>query len=337
MGKRRLADRAERVMRARQGPPNRWNVENVDGDSMAQPVIPGVVFQPHTHEGLRRGISQLAAIIRPTLGPQPRHVVVEQTFRDKTPELLDNAALIARRIVQLSDRDADPGAMLLRHALWRIHDEVGDGTATAAVLFDSVYNQALRYLAAGGNAMRLRRALKAVQDDVLAELDRQTRPIWGRHNLAALAESLCFDAALAAMLGEIFDIVGEYGQIDVGTAHTRTLERQFVEGTYWPSSTLSAHMYTDQVRQRAELTEAALLISDLEIDDPRAVVPLIAAAVEQGCKGLVVMAQKLAEPVIATLLSANRDPQRFVAIAVQTPGLGALEQARAMEELAMLA
>jgi len=101
-----------------------------------------VVFQPATYQGVQRGINQLAAAIRPTLGPRPRLVAIQRTMDDRMPELLDNGAVIAKRIIQLGDRDADVGAMFLREVLWQLHDQVGDGTATAAVLFQSVYNQA---------------------------------------------------------------------------------------------------------------------------------------------------------------------------------------------------
>src|SRR5688500_273221 len=98
---------------------------------MPAPLKPGVVFQPRSHSGMQRGINQLVNTVRPTLGPTPRVVAVEANSRLSTPELLDNAGVISRRIVQLGDRDADMGAMMVRNLLWTLQDEVGDGTATA--------------------------------------------------------------------------------------------------------------------------------------------------------------------------------------------------------------
>ena len=123
---------------------------------MPQQYVPGVVFQPRSHQGIQRGINQLVDAVRPTLGPHPRLVAVENISRSGTPELLDDAGVIARRIIQLPERDADMGAMLVRQLLWQLHDEVDDGTATAAVIVQAVYNRGLRYIAAGGNAMRPR-------------------------------------------------------------------------------------------------------------------------------------------------------------------------------------
>ena len=106
-----------------------------------------VVFQPVAYQGLQRGINQIANAVRPTLGPRPRVVAVQRPLDERMPELLDNGGTIAKRIIQLPDRDEDMGAMFLRDVLWRLQDQVGDGTATAAVLFQAVYNEGVRYLA----------------------------------------------------------------------------------------------------------------------------------------------------------------------------------------------
>ena len=112
---------------------------------------PGVVFNPAASRGLQKGIDQLVSVVRPTLGPLPRMTVDGQNVRTRQPELLDDGAVIARRLIQLPNREADMGAMYLRQLLWKIHETVGDGTATAAVLFHTVYKECVRYLAAGGS------------------------------------------------------------------------------------------------------------------------------------------------------------------------------------------
>src|SRR5512138_2854412 len=100
---------------------------------------PKVIFNPAVSLGMQRGINQLANAIRPTLGPLPRFVI-DKHFGTGRMESLDSGAVIARRIIQLPDRQADVGAMYLRNMLWRLHETAGDGTATAAVLFQALYN-----------------------------------------------------------------------------------------------------------------------------------------------------------------------------------------------------
>lgn len=120
-------------------------------------------------------------------------MAVDRGVANKRPDLFDNAGLIARRIVALLDRDADMGAMLVRSLLWRLHEQHGDGTATAAVLFQAVYRLGGKPLAAGGNAMRLRQHLEAGTQVILEALARQVTPQSGQAALTRLAKALCYD------------------------------------------------------------------------------------------------------------------------------------------------
>jgi chaperonin GroEL len=302
---------------------------------MTKLSIPGVAFETPAREGMQRGVNQLVDAVRPTLGPSPRVVAVENTFRHKTPELLDSAGLIARRIIELPGRDEDVGAMLLRHMLWRVHEEAGDCTATAAVLFQAVFNRGMHYLAAGGDAMALRRHLERGMQVILDELDRQTTPLQGQARLTQLAESLCFDDDLAMVLGEVFAIVGEHGQAELRSGKGRAVERQYVEGAHWPGPVLSPHLFADQLRQRTDLADVRILLSDLDLDDPRLLMPLLTTAMQRGVRSMLILAASADETTTAMLIAANRDP-RFRVLAVKTPGKGLVEQAEALEDLAVL-
>ncbi len=146
---------------------------------MEEQQMPHVVFQPQAYEGMQRGINQIVEAIRPTLGPRPRLVAIERFPRSRSPELLDDGGVIARRIIDLPGQDENTGAMFIRGTLWRLHEEVGDGTATAAVLFQSIYNQGLHYITAGGNAMPLRRYLEKGMAEILEQLSNMTIPVEG--------------------------------------------------------------------------------------------------------------------------------------------------------------
>ena len=136
-----------------------------------------MVFQPATYQGLQRGINQMSEAVRPTLGPRPRMVAIDRILDDKMPEMLDNGGIIVRRIIQLADRDEDVGAMLVRDVLWTLHEQVGDGTATAAVLLQSVFNGGVRYLASGGDATRLKHHLEQGMRLILDELTRMSSAV----------------------------------------------------------------------------------------------------------------------------------------------------------------
>src|SRR5512143_201084 len=141
---------------------------------------PGVVFQPRTYQGMKGGIDKLVAVIRPTLGPVHRFVVNEKESKVGRPEFLDDGAVIARRIIQLPDRDEDMGAMYLRHVLWALHETTGDGTATAALIFHTIYKEGIRYISNGGNAMVLREILEKTTPIILNELESRTFSLEGK-------------------------------------------------------------------------------------------------------------------------------------------------------------
>jgi len=294
-----------------------------------------VVFQPATYQGLQRGINQMTDAVRPTLGPRPRIVAIDRILDDKMPELLDNGGVIVRRIIQLADRDEDVGAMFVRDVLWTLHDQVGDGTATAAVLLQSIFNQGVRYLASGGNASPLKHHLEQGLHLILAELSRTSTPVSGPDQLAQVAQSICYDPSMAKLLGEIFDIIGEYGRLEIRPGRSRHDEREYVEGLYWDRGLVSREMITDHAQLRTEFQNGAILISNLEIEQPQQLFPALDVALRHNVRALLIVANKFSEAAIGFLL-ANRRPDKFQVIAVKTPGYGEQEQAWAMDDLAVL-
>lgn len=304
---------------------------------MSQGATRRVVFQPATYRGFGRGVNQLVNAVRPTLGPRPGIVAIDNVdYRDKGPQLFDDGGTIARYIIQLRDRDEDMGAMLVRDLLWRLQQQVGDGTATAAVILQTVYNEGVRYLTAGGNAMRLKSFLEQGIIVLLDELAGMSVRLAGKEKLAQIAESLCYDPRLAGYMGEIFDILGEWGRLEIRKGRSRDHEREYVEGMYWNSGLLSREMYTDHSKPRVEFDDAAILISDLQIEEPRQLFPVLELAIRSEIPALLIVAEKLSDSVIGFLL-ANKDMERFQAIAVKLPGAGKEQQAAALKDLSVLA
>jgi chaperonin GroEL len=303
---------------------------------MAKSQTRRAVFQPTTYRRVQKGIDQMVNAIRPTLGPLPRIVALERVHgNSRMPELLDDGGMIARRILQLPNHDEDMGAMFIRHLLWRMHEEVGDGTATAAVLFQSIYDQGVRYIVAGGNAMRLRHYLENGMRVILDELSGMAVHLEGKKRLAQIAESICYDPPLAKMMGEVFDIIGEYGRLEIRAGRSREIEREYVEGMYWGSGLTSRQMITDHTKLRTEMENVAILISDLRIEDQRQLLSTIEKLVRAEIRSLLVIASRFSESVTAALLAASRDPAKFQVIAVRTPGASD-DQIAAMEDLAIL-
>ncbi len=296
---------------------------------------PGVVFQPRTCQGMKGGIDKLVAAIRPTLGPVHRFVVNEKTSRSGLPEFLDDGAVIARRIIQLPDRDEDMGAMYLRHVLWTLHETAGDGTATAAVIFHTIYKEGLLYIVNGGNALRLRACLEKAVPLILGELASMTMAIEGKEKLAHLAESICYDPELSRMLGEIFDIIGDFGRLQIEPGKGRGLEREYFEGMYWPGAIFSRAMIPDPQLGRVLLENTAVLASDLDVIDPRVALQILETAAGANIKTLLLVAKTISESALSVLLM-KQNQEKIRVVAVKTPGLSADDQREGLEDLAKL-
>lgn len=295
-----------------------------------------LVFQPETSRGLQRGIDLIANAVRPTLGPVPRMVAVSQALDDKAPEVLDKGGLIARRITDLADPDADMGAMLLRQMLWQLYEDCGDGAATAAVIFQIIYREGLRYIAAGGDAMRLRQQLRAGLQVILQRLEAMTAPVSGRAQLTQLAAVISQDCELAERLGEIFDFIGEYGQLDVRRGHTRTIAHDYMKGMYWKRGAVSRAMLRGGKQpDRIVMNNAALLLTDLDIESVEEIAPLIEALMRAGAKSLLVVGAKFSEAVI-NLVLANKKPEAFRIVLVKTPGITPEQQRAHLEDMTVI-
>ena len=297
---------------------------------------PSLVFQPNTHIQFKVGADQIIDAIRPTLGPLPRIVAIEHIGgRAKPAELLDDGAIIARRIIQLPKRGEDMGAMFVRHMLWKMYDKVGDGTATAAIIFQSLFNQGVRYVQEGGNAMLLRGQLEALIAILTTRIESQSIYLTGKENLAALANTVCHDRDLAAMFGEIFDTIGEHGRLELRSAAGHKLERTYTEGIYWDGGLLSRTMLTGLKNSRISFENAAILVTDLEIIGARQLLPVLDSALVAGFTHLVIVAKTISTAAIGMLqLEENR--ARIHAVVVKTPGSDIFAQRDAIEDLAIL-
>jgi chaperonin GroEL len=274
--------------------------------------------------------------VRPTLGPRPRGVAIDNTdYYDQAPQFFDDGGTIARYIIRLGDKDADIGAMLVRDLLWRLQEQIGDGTATAAVIFQTIFNEGVRYLTAGGNAMLLQAHLLEGARIIIKQLNDMTSPLEGKEQLVHAAETLCYDPALAKYMGEVFEIIGEHGRLEIRPGQSRDTEREYVEGMYWEQGLIAREMFADHSKPRVEFEDAAVLISDLEISDARQLYPALEMALKAKIPGLLIVTGNLTGNAIGFLLS-NRTPDKFQAIAVKTPGLVKEERMAALEDLATL-
>jgi chaperonin GroEL len=310
-----------------------------------------VVFPPRSRQAMLRGVDAVVSAIRPTLGPLPRAVAVTPPAGTPRPiELLDDGGLIARRIIALPDRDEDAGAMLVRHVVWRVRERAGDGAATAAVLFGTVFAGGLRAIAAGVDPSRLRSGLERGLLLIVAEIEGSASRVEGEEALRQVAASLCGDDELAAVLGEVFATVGADGEVEVRPAYGRGVEQEYVEGAFWEGGLLAREMSRRDASGRVLLRDAALALTDLEIDSAEDLLSFLDRTRGGGIQSLVIVARRFTDRALGALLAAApsaisrngsgpphaTDKGGLHVIAVRTPGATPEEQFVALEDLALL-
>ncbi len=297
---------------------------------------PGVLFQPQVQHSLQRGIHQMVSAIRPTLGPLGGGVVIDHLYDTKPlPEFLEDSGVIARRIIELGNRDEDVGAMLVRSMLIRQHERLGDGTATTAVLFEAIFNGGLKYLAAGGNAMQFRRQLEHALPCLLDAIDQMTFPLEGRAALTNMALSLCHDDELADFMGESFDLLGAYGRLALREGYGRRLLKEYVEGSHFYAGAIARSLLPENAEATLRLENAAIFLCDHTVEEYQALFPVLQAANSANVSALVIIARNLSEKAVALLLAHNR-LNRFKVIAVKLPGLNPEDRMAALDDLSLM-
>lgn len=300
------------------------------------PVMPEqyVLLQEDARVALKRGVDKMSHLIRVTLGPRARTVAVQPIVgTNKPPEILDDGATIARRTLQLPDPFEDIGAMIIRQLACKIGDTTGDGSATAVVIAQNVLESSIRYVAAGGNPMFVKRGVEKALAVALDELDKQARPVESPDDLQRIASACTRDPKIASMIGEIFDIIGRDGVVIVENAHGTTIDREYVEGIQWDKGWVSPYLVTDKQRMEASLENVLVCVTDRFLSKAEEVLPLLNLVLQQGEKQLFVVAGDLSGDALATLVS-NKEKGIITTVAVKAPGYGN-RRIRILEDIAL--
>ena len=305
-----------------------------NGKRAAPAAGPGLLFAAPAQAALRHGVTTMAGMVRPTLGPTARSVMLYEESSGRPPEVLDDAATILRRVIELPDPYVNMGAMVLRHTVWKVHETVGDGGATTAVLFEAIIRYTAPLLASGADPLALRRGLEAGLAAASTALAELARPLEGDAAIARVAEGLCHDAELAGLLGEIFDIVGVDGSIDIENGYTRGFDRQYVEGVQWNTGFFSSYFITDQDRQEARLEDPAVLVTDLRLTTADQLLPLLDRLASAERRDLFIIADEVSGTALS-LLTANHRGGVIRSVAVKAPSYEP-ERAQILRDIAVL-
>jgi chaperonin GroEL len=279
---------------------------------------------------LLRGMEQMTRLLRPTLGPVARTVAVASLLNGN-PEILDDGATIARRTIELSDPFESIGAMIVRHVAWRVHETVGDGATTAAVIATRLMAEAVRVIAAGASPVGVRRGIEQAMDVARAELKAQARPIDLPEEIARIVLGTVRDEKIAEMIGEVVEGVGADGAVLVENAHGIETTYQYLEGVHWDEGWHSPSFLREN-EATVRLIDPRILITDMPIERPDELVPVLDACARSGQRALLVIAPEINDAALSLLL-VNRQRGVLESVAVKAPSHGD-QRTRILEDLA---
>jgi chaperonin GroEL len=287
-------------------------------------------FNNDARDSLQRGVDALADVVKVTLGPRGRNVVIDKKWG--APTITNDGVTIAKE-VELEDPYENLGAQLAKEVATKTNDIAGDGTTTATVLAQAMVREGLRNVAAGANPMSLKRGIEAAVEVVNDKLLSIARNVKDQTEVANVASISAQDAAIGELIAEAFAKVGKDGVITVEEAQTMGLELEFTEGMQFDKGYISPYMVTDPERMEAVLDDAYVLIHQGKISAVNEILPLLEKVV-QSAKPLLVIAEDVEGEALSTLV-VNKIRGTFTVVAVKAPGFGDRRKAM-LQDMAIL-
>ena len=276
--------------------------------------VPQVLQHELATAPLKRGFDQIANLLAVTLGPT-QGVILSKHDTHVAPEILSDAATIARRITALPDRAEDVGAMLMRNLVWRQHLRAGDGCATTAVLAQAILEHAHCYLAAGGSAMMLRRGIDRAARAAVNALKTMARPA-RTEELAQIAETITGDPKLSALLAEIFTKLGPDAHVTIEDYLAPYLERQYYEGGRFVGRLVSPYLITDSATRRAIIADCHVVLYAGTVSGLDDVEPLLKIVAGTSWQQVALIAKEISGMALMTLV-LNHQQNKFKILAAE--------------------
>lgn len=273
---------------------------------------PLVLFDERATGALVRGHNDLAELMALTLGPTQGFVLNHRENRE--PEMIEDAASAARRIIEMPGRASTVGAMLIRNTAWKVHTRAGDGVATSAVLSQSILQEATRYVRAGGDPVLIKRGVERAMGVALEALVRQSRPVTGEEHLTRLARTTTADPEMSLLLGEMLDVLGPAAHITVEDYEAPYLERVYQDGGSWRAAIASPYFLTDLIGRRAVLEDCHVVLCAGKVESVDDVAPLLTLAAG-GKARMLLVANEISGKALSTLIT-NHDRHVVKSLAV---------------------
>ncbi|HRS95029.1 MAG TPA: chaperonin GroEL [Candidatus Latescibacteria bacterium] len=288
-------------------------------------------FEVDARESLRKGLNTLADAVKVTLGPKGRNVVIDKKFG--APTVTKDGVTVAKEI-ELEDKFENMGAQMVKEVASKTSDVAGDGTTTATVLAQAIFNHGLKNVTAGANPMDLKRGIDAAVTAAVKAIKEQSRPISGKDDMAKVAAiSANNDEEIGKLIADAMEKVGKDGVITVEEAKSIETTLDVVEGMQFDRGYQSPYFVTNPDTMETELDEPLILIYDKKISAINDLLPVL-QKVAQIQKPLLIISEEMEGEALATIV-VNKLRGTLKAAAVKAPGFGDRRKAM-LEDIATL-
>jgi chaperonin GroEL len=290
-----------------------------------------IAFDQEAREAIRRGVNKLARTVKVTLGPKGRNVILQKSFG--SPTVTKDGVTVAKEI-DLEDPFENMGARMVREVASKTSDVAGDGTTTATVMAEAIFNEGLKAVIAGVNPIQMKSGIEKAVSDITAKLHSMAVKVKDKEAMANVASIAANnDREIGQLLADAMDKVGKDGVITVDEGKSLQTEQEWVEGMQFDRGYLSPYFVTDATSMEAVLEDAYVLVYEKKISNIKDLVPVLEKVVQQG-KPLLIIAEDVDGEALATLV-INRLRGTFTCCAVKAPGYGDRRKAM-MEDIAIL-
>ncbi len=290
-----------------------------------------ITFDVDARAALKRGVDQLANAVKVTLGPKGRNVIIDKKFGP--PTVTKDGVTVAKEI-ELEDPMENLGAQMVREVASKTSDIAGDGTTTATVLAQAIFNEGMKFVTSGANPMDIKRGIDLAVSKVTDELKKISRPVSGRKEIAQVgAISANNDKAIGDLIAEAMEKVGKDGVITVEENKGTETTMEVVEGMQFDRGYLSPYFVTDADTMEAVLENPYILIHDKKISAIKDILPILEKVAQSG-RPLLIIAEDVEGEALATLV-VNKLRGTLRVCAVKAPGFGDRRKAM-LEDIAIL-
>lgn len=290
-----------------------------------------ILFNEEARGKLKSGVDQLANIVKVTLGPKGRNVVLDKGFG--APQIVNDGVTIAKEI-ELEDRFENMGAELIKEVASNVNDSAGDGTTTATVLAQAIVSEGLKNVAAGANPIAIKYGIEKGVKAIVEQLKNSAKQISSREEKQQVASISANDAEIGSIIAEALEEVGNEGVITVEEGQSFGIEKESVKGMQFGKGYISPYMVTNAEKMEAEFSDVSILLTDKKISSLGEILPLLEKLAQAGKKDLVIIADDVEGEALATFV-VNKLRGTFNVLAVKTPGFGDAGKAM-LEDIAVL-